>query len=436
MDFHDGSLERLLREILKKFKEVMKTGIPGVMPVLDPLNVGTFNFSVDEKLIQAKANLADVVVVGLSTFDVPKVDVDPKNLKASAVITMKDLGCSGQYKLNGTAVYVVPINGHGGFSMNADAVKATISLQLHMVNENKLGIKVDVEEISFDASSLKVHFDNLEGGGDLGKLLNEILNVFALKIFHMIEPLLAGKVKTALQEFINDLLKNVPFPISEEALAKLPETNPFRSALYHPYHLPELTQVSGKSIDLNNLFDQIIANVDHLIVKDGYDPWAIPGQAEVSFKKWIFSGGAKFYDASVSGLSSIVRTGNVTLDPSTKTVSLNIGLSRTASGGGTWKAWLTPIDVFGHAGVEISNLQVTATLKLKEDGHGQIETFQLATNPDISVSISGLGPLDWIFDLFTNAIIGFLTPFLNNIVMPTLKSLLQEELNKFKIPIP
>ena len=439
MDFHDGSLERLLRAILKIFKAEMKTGIPGVMPVLDPLKIGSFNFSgaVDEKLIQAKANFADVVVDGLSTFDIPKVDVNPQNLKASAVLTVKNLGCSGQYKLNGTAVYVVPISGNGGFSMNADAVKATISLQLHMVNENQLGIKVDVEEISFDASTLTVHFDNLEGGGDLGKYLNEILNVFALKIFHLIEPMLAGKVKTALQELTDYLLKDIPFPINEEALSQLPETHPFRSALYHPYHLPELVQAdSAQSINLNTLFDKIIANVDHLLVKEGYDPWDIPGQAEVSFKKWIFSGGAKFYDASIAGLSSIVRTGNVTLSPATKTVALNIGLSSTATGGGNWEAWFKPIDIHGHAGVEISNLQVSATLKLKDDGHAQIETFQLATSPDISVSISGLGPHDWILDLFTNAIIGFLTPFLNTIVMPKLKSLLQEELNKFKIPIP
>lgn len=437
MDLHDGSLERLPREILSIFKVVMKMGIPGIMPVLDPLKIGIFNFSVDEKLIQAKANFADVVVDGLSTFDIPKVDIDPRKLKASAVLTINDLGCSGQYKLNGTAVYIVPISGNGGFSLKADAVKAIISLQLHMVNENQLGIKVDVEEISFDASTLTVHFDNLEGGGNLGKLLNEILNVFALKIFHLVEPMLASKVKTALQEFIDSQLKKVTFPINEEALSQLPETHPFHIALYHPYHLPERVQAgSAQNINLNDLFDKIIANVDHLLVKEGYDPRDIPGQPEVSFKKSIFSGGAKFYDASVAGLSSIVRAGDVTLNPAMKTVALNIGLSRTANGGGNWKAWLTPFDISGHAGVGISTLQVSATLKLKDDGHAEIETFQLATSPDFSVSIHGLGPLHWIRDRFRIAIIGFLSSFLSTIVIPKLEALLQEELNKFKIPIP
>ena len=185
------------------------------------------------------------------------------------------------------------------------------------------------------------------------------------------------------------------------------------------------------------MFDKIIANLNRLIAKEGYDPWAVPGQAESHFKRWIFSGGANFYESKISGLSHIVRTGDVTPDPSTKTtLTLNFGLPLAATGGGKWKAWFTPVDRYGHAGVTISNLKVRAQLQLRDDGYAEIVKLALATDPDIDVSVSGLGSLDWMRDTFVNTIIAFLIPFLKNLVIPRIKHLLQEELGKFRIPIP
>ena len=229
MDFNSGSIERIVREVLNVFKEVMKRGIPGILPVLDPITIGDFNFTVEEKSVQAKPSFSDVVVEGLSSFNIPVADVDMEKLIASAIITVQDLKCSGQYQLNGTALYVAPLSGHGDFSLEADAVKSTISMQLHMTSESKLYIKVDVGEISFDASAIKVHFDNLEGGGVVGNLLNEILNLFAMKIFHMVEPMLANSVKSALQQLIDDFLEKNSISHSRRCTTSSSRTSPVSS---------------------------------------------------------------------------------------------------------------------------------------------------------------------------------------------------------------
>ncbi len=106
----------------------------------------------------------------------------------SVAATVASLKGTGKYKLDGTAVYIVPLEGDGDVTVEADAVAMMIGMTVSTFDITKLTAKVTVEDISFDVGSIKVNLANLEGGGDLGKILNQILNLLGKKIFDAAEP--------------------------------------------------------------------------------------------------------------------------------------------------------------------------------------------------------------------------------------------------------
>ncbi len=216
-------------------------------------------------------------------------------------------------------------------------------------------------------------------------------------------------------------------------------SSPPTGAIAKAFYRPTFNLQAAPPGNLNVLFDQILANASHYLANNGYDPWRVDEDAKASFKQSLpwplpdISGGAQFNNIEIYGLSHLVRTGDVTLSASPPTISLNIGVSDTVHGGGRWKAWLTPIKISGSGSVSISNLSIAAVIAVQNQ-KGTIQSIGFSRTPDISVDITGLGPLSWILSQFVNAIVGVLSPWLNNIVMPEIKSVLQKELDKVTIP--
>ncbi len=432
----DDSFKRFFKAVLQNLKAHMKDGIPPLgIPPLDPLSVGSFSFSEKESYVDVKASFQDVVVTGLSTIDFPKLSFDDTQLKVSATTTLANLKGTGKYKLDGTAVYIVPLTGDGDMTVEAEAVTMTISMTVSTFNIAKLTAKVTVEDISFAVGSIKLNLTNLEGGGDLGSVLNEILNLLGKKIFDAAEPAISHALESALQSIINEELKKLHLPAVLNTTS-----NPPTGAIAKAFYRPTFDLQAATPGNLNVLFDQILANANSYLAGNNYDPWNVGQDASTSFSQKMpwplpsINGGAQFTDIEIYGLSHLVRTGDVTLCASPPTISLNIGVSNSVHGGGNWKAWLKPVNIHGSGNVSINNLSIAATITV-QDKKGTIQSIGFSSTPNINVDINGLGPLSWILSQFINAITGMLSPWLNNIVMPKLKGVLQDELNKVSLPI-
>ncbi len=432
----DDSFKRFFKAVLQNLKAHMKTGIPELgIPPLDPLKIGSFSFSEKEKYVDVKASFQDIVVTGLSTIDFPKLSFDDKQFKVSATATVANLKGTGTYKLDGTAVTIIPLTGDGDVTVEVDGVTMTIGLVVSTFDITKLTAKVTVEDISFAVGSIKVNLTNLEGGGDLGKILNQILNLLGKKIFDAAEPAISHALEGALQSIINEELKKLHPSVALNATSN-PPTGAIAKAFYRPTFNLQATTPGN----LNVLFDQILANANHYLANNGYDPWNTNVDAKTSFTQKLpwplpdISGGAEFNDVEIYGLSHLVRTGDVTLSASPPTLSLNIGVSDLVHGGGDWRAWLTPINISGSGSVSINNVSIAAVIAINNQ-KGTIQSIGFSRTPDISVDITGLGPLTWILSQFLDEIVRLLSPWINDIVMPEIKSVLQKELDKITIPL-
>ncbi len=214
-------------------------------------------------------------------------------------------------------------------------------------------------------------------------------------------------------------------------------SSPPTGAIAKAFYRPTFDLQAATPGNFNAVFDRIFANANHYLANNDYDPWNTNVDAKTSFTQklpWPLPDISGFNDVEIYGLSHLVRTGDVTVsDSPPATFSLNIGVSDTVHGGGNWRAWLTPINISGSGSVSINNLSIAAVIVVNNQ-KGTIQSIGFSRTPDISVDITGLGALSWILCQFVNAIVGVLSPWLNNIVMPEIKRILQKELDKVTIP--
>lgn len=203
----DDSFKRFFNEVLSNLKAHMKDGIPALgIPPLDPLNVGSFSFKEDSSLMKFKARFQGIVITGLSTITFPKLEFEGNEFKLVVAANVTNLKATGKYSLEGTAASIVPLKGDGDMSAEAEAVTMHISISL--TNTDLFKANIDVSDVKYDIGSIKVDLENLEGGGDLGRVLNKILNLLGQKIFDYVEPSISHVVEDALQNLINDELKS------------------------------------------------------------------------------------------------------------------------------------------------------------------------------------------------------------------------------------
>ncbi len=409
----------------------MKTGIPALgIPPLDPLSIGSFSFIENDSYVDIKASFKDVVVTGLSNINFPKLSFDEKEFKISATATVASLKGTGKYKLDGTAVTIIPLKGDGSVTVEPDDVTMTISMTVSTFDLEKLTAKVTVEDISFDVESIKANLTNLEGGGDLSKVLNQIVNLLGKRIFDAVEPFISNSLESMLQNLINEELKKLHPPIVLNGTS-----NPPTGAIAKAFYRNTFDLKTVPHGNLNNLFDLILANANHYLASNGYDPWKINEKACISFKKHLpepissISGGAEFNDIEIYGISHLVRTGDVTLSTSPPAITINIGVTNTVHGGGHWKAWLTPIKISGAASVFVSDLSITATVGI-ENKKGKVLSIGFSRKPHISAEITGLGPLSWILTDFINDVV---TPWLDRVVLSKIKDIIESLLDDEEI---
>ena len=437
----DDSFKRFLDEILQNAKAYMKTGIPSLgVPPLDPLAIGTVSFGVDKSYVNFKAHLNNLVVTGLSAITFNTVLFDPKTSTVTAKGTVPTVQTTGQYQLDGMALYVVPLYGNGDITVKASAITAQISMKLdHNLDMKKT--KMEVNDVSFDFNNIQANVTGLEGGGDLGQVLNTIINDFGGQVLRYLQPLISSALEKELQSIIDDEISKLPnIPIPSQPTGAVTSQSPLVKAFYRPVF--DLSSETPDEGNMNDLFDKILANVNKKLADDGYDPWKVNHDASTSFSKSIsmpwpipditVDGGAQFTDIEIYGLSQLVRTRPVTLSSSPPALSLNIGTASSVHGGGNWRAWLQPIDVSGTGSVSVSDISINCMIQIIGK-KGEIQSLVFSRDPDIDVDITGLGPLTWIASQFADAVASVISPWLNDTVMPIVRDKLQDELHKLEL---
>merc|ERR550519_1402683 len=197
----DPQVDAYLEKILELFKAQMPTGIPDLgIPVLDPFAVPHFDIPhIHESIIQADIKIDNFVIINLSTFETRLVHLDIEELSLELELGIADLRGDADYSLDGVIVSIFPLYGEG--PMWLELYDLVLYAKAAVTINDEGYVQVTSLDLSADFKGIKLHLDNLMGGGNFGEAINNLLN--------------------ALGDYIWDQLKGFLFPLLEDVLTKI-----------------------------------------------------------------------------------------------------------------------------------------------------------------------------------------------------------------------
>ncbi|KAK3864296.1 hypothetical protein Pcinc_030011 [Petrolisthes cinctipes] len=193
----------------------------------------------------------------------------------------------GFYEVDGLAFSLFPIFGDGTYTLDVN--------NAGFIGGGKLAYNPLTDRATVKDVHIHIFFSDLElvmecilGCGDMADLINDLVSDIAPAIFNAVWNAIDPILTSALENGINDILKNIS--ISDLIT---PEKN-------IPYDLG----------NANGFMDVIMSEVDQAILNQGLDPAPLP-DTTLSLGQ---SGSASVYSGEVMGLSTLHRDGTCTLD--------------------------------------------------------------------------------------------------------------------------
>eukprot|EP00092_Neocalanus_flemingeri_P085928 GFUD01108199.1.p1 GENE.GFUD01108199.1~~GFUD01108199.1.p1 ORF type:complete len:230 (-),score=55.60 GFUD01108199.1:81-770(-) len=208
-----------------------------------------------------------------------------------------------------------------------------------------------------------------------------------------------------------------------------------------------LVRPSVQDLKVNDPFsddyiDQILDNLRNLILEENMDPMVLP-DLETGFSDTILGitwhGSAKLRNGHFWGLSTIARTGDTsfTVEGDKARLTAYIGI-RGASAHYDASAEFMGITIGAGVTADISDIQIFLDAEMVLTGSSglQLKDFKISHLGNISIDVSGLGPLDWILEILVDFVDTFLKDWIVSLVEGPLKDLIQSLLDQFVPDIP
>merc|ERR1711970_717235 len=199
-------VDDFLRQILELLKQMMPEGNPALgIPPLDPFEVPHFDIPhIEEDFIKADIEINDFVIKGLSTFNTEVVHLDLEHLGLTLDLLIADLRGDATYKLDGSILGLLPLYGEGPmflelYNLNLSAVASV------MINADGF-VELTTMELGADFTDIKLHLDNLLGGGEFGESINNMLNLLGDFIWDQLKGFLIPLLNDVLMDVLNDAL--------------------------------------------------------------------------------------------------------------------------------------------------------------------------------------------------------------------------------------
>eukprot|EP00091_Calanus_sinicus_P011461 TRINITY_DN2597_c0_g1_i14.p1 TRINITY_DN2597_c0_g1~~TRINITY_DN2597_c0_g1_i14.p1 ORF type:complete len:254 (-),score=101.37 TRINITY_DN2597_c0_g1_i14:40-801(-) len=203
----DDNLDAYLKEILELLKAQMPAGIPDLgIPPLDPFEVPHFDIDpIEEDIIKATIEINNLVIKNLATFETKIAHLDLEALSLELELTIADLRGDADYKLDGTIASILPLYGEGPMWLEIYGLDVYAKAAV-LINAEGF-VEITEIDLTADLTDIKMHLDNLLGGGNFGESINNLLNVVGGYIWDQVKDLLFPLLDEVLLKVINDALK-------------------------------------------------------------------------------------------------------------------------------------------------------------------------------------------------------------------------------------
>ncbi|XP_076367748.1 mite allergen Lep d 7-like [Tachypleus tridentatus] len=188
--------------------------------------------------------------------------------------------------------------------------------------------------------------------------------------------------------------------------------------------------------------------IDHLIaatkmnISHNLEPYSLPDKS-IGFEKKIllvtWRGEAKLYDGLLTGLSTIHRNGDCTIDVQDGNkiyvkVHLGMGILELL-----YHATVTFMEFGPSVTVEGKIGYLTINMDISSDpstgGTPTIERFDMDEMKGLTVSFSGLGPLSWLMTILTSLVLKFFKGIIQKVIEWTVKRIVANKMKNLKLPI-
>nr|XP_027236659.1 uncharacterized protein LOC113827911 [Penaeus vannamei] len=285
----NNAVADIIVQALEAARPLLVTGIPALgIPPLDPFGpLPKIPFRVDTSGLWLEGMVNDTYVRNIAEFVTCSVNLTfGIAQKFDSEFRLQNFHMDGFYDVDGLALSLFPIFGNGGYRIDVydSGFKGGAK-----INYNPLTDHASLKDLSLDIffASLELEMECILGCGDMSDLINgaasEIAPVMFNAIWDYISPILSG----ALQDGINDILKNISI-----------------SDIITPEERRQLELGNA-----NDYLDLVMANLGPLMEAGGLDPAPLPA-ANLDFGMGV----ADLYNGQLTGLSTLHRDGTCTLD--------------------------------------------------------------------------------------------------------------------------
>merc|ERR1712198_613888 len=257
----DESVNNYIRAILQNLKAQMPSGIPDLqIPILDPLSVPIINEHVRDGPADIQIREDNLKINGMSKFETQKVDADLQNLRLSLSLFIPRVAGNAVYDLNGKIFSIIPVYGKGKASVQLVDLVASGSAALPISMDGHL----QATEFDVDPSfgGIAVNLENILGGGNLGQVVNGVVNMLGKTLFDKFQPEIRKALNKAIIGEVNKALRKVKLSDIQGGLIPSGYT----------LNADEVTYEAGNA---NAFLDQILSNARSTIEKE-LDPVDLP----------------------------------------------------------------------------------------------------------------------------------------------------------------
>jgi len=419
----DGN-DEALNNYIKATLEIIRSHLPAEIrslkiPVLDPLSIPNLNLNINQNGARINLKLGSTKVKGLTKFTPTKVAADLKHMKLTLKLNLHDIEVRSRYNVNGKVIFF-PVYGNGGAFVKARNVRVGGSAAITINSDGYLQINhFKMDRIAFD----RVHLNlgNILGGGQIGKVVNTILNRMGKTIFDRFSKDVSRELSGALHKEINKELRK--FKLQDILAGALPN-------------------LMANDASTNSYIDKVLVNSRKEISKRRMDPLRIQNE-RVTFSRRVLwftvHGEAKLYSGQLYGIKSLKRLGDVKLKMSGNSViieaKLGINNIRANFNGHAKFQGIGPSlrasATISHAHIKIKVSQDLANSKASP----VLREFRIVSLGKINPQIHGLGPLGWIFGRVASIVVNGVKGDIIKAIEGPVRGMLKKELSKVKIPL-
>ncbi|CAN8005371.1 unnamed protein product [Ixodes hexagonus] len=377
----------------------------------DPLPVAPFNVTTRSSLATIRGRFWNLQLRGLAGTQLRQAtaNLTGQTVEVSTLTDMVSL--QGEYKLNGDLAFL-SLRGEGRFWMNATNAEASARAELEKGPDG--GPTVRDVDARLEVGDIKLHMENLMGGGRWSSFSNSLLNQISGTVFKQVCKNSNVKKKPVNKAIFTYTIYQPPTSLIQSPQAQ----QSLRSELQDNIRKQINLELSRIPVNLTTprserLIDGLIERAGEHIKTIGADPFHIPDQKHSFQQDLLFvtaHGEAHLTDGQLYGLSTVQRAGDLLAFYQDHGLIFEADLEfRNLTGAWKWRAQLLGAGPFGEASLVVRGLALHLRLMLPVGdnvtvGPLQLDALELRDVGHIWLDVQGLGSLDFLVEVFANLV--------------------------------